>query len=141
MRYLFHVQETNWGNVVPALKADPRKTLRVLVVDDNLDQVHTMAYLLKDMGHQVDYAINGTVGLDLARRVRPHVILLDVRLPDLSGMTVARELRRIDELKLAFIIGITAHEIDEREAKLAGFDYVLRKPVELKKLENVLQLL
>ena len=115
--------------------------LRVLVVDDNLDQVHTMAYLLRDLGHRVDYAINGTVALDLARRERPHVILLDIRLPDTSGLTLAKELRRVDDLKLSYIIGVTAHDVDEREAKQAGFDYVLQKPVELKKIENILQLL
>ena len=133
-------QETSIrGKVVPAPKPEAQKNLRILVVDDNLDQVHTMAYLLKDMGHQVDYAINGTVALDLAKRVRPHVVLLDIRLPDVSGLVLARQLRRMPEAKLAFIIGITGYDVDETEAARAGFDEVLRKPVELRRLESLIQ--
>jgi PleD family two-component response regulator len=49
---------------------------RVLVVEDNLDSVHTLAYLLKDMGHTIEYAINGYVAVDVARRFRPDFVLL-----------------------------------------------------------------
>ena len=47
---------------------------RVLVVDDNLDNVRSLTLLLGTMGHQVDYAINATVAVDVARRQRPDIV-------------------------------------------------------------------
>src|SRR3979409_2578086 len=73
-----------------------KKTLvprRVLVVEDNLDSVHTLAYLLSDMGHIVEYAINGYVALDVARRFRPDFALLDLGLPGMDGFKVGRQRR------------------------------------------------
>src|SRR4030095_7785261 len=60
-------------------------SLRVLVVEDNLDQVHTLAILLRLDGHQVDFAINGYVAIDVAERFKPDVVLLDLGLPGLDG--------------------------------------------------------
>ena len=100
------------------------------MVDDNLDHVHSMAYLLKDMGHHVDYAINGIVALEVAQRARPDVIVLDVVLPDTSGLTLVRQLRRYPELRSAYIVGITGKNIDRAQALAAGFDVLLTKPVE-----------
>jgi DNA-binding response OmpR family regulator len=103
--------------------------LRVLVVDDNIDQVHGLRYLLEDMGHYVDYAINGIVALDLAQRSVPDVILLDIGLPDVSGLHLARQLRRLPGSMDAYILGITGLSISPAEALAAGFDEVFTKPL------------
>ena len=118
-------------------KTQPRKRLRILVVDDNIDQVHTMAYLLKDRGHQVDYAINGIVALDIAQRSKPEVVILDVKLPDTSGLELARRLRRNPDLKDARIIGITATPLAREEALAAGFDELHRKPIDPRLLDTL----
>ena len=114
-----------------------RKRLRVLVVDDNIDQVRTMAYLLRDQGHHVDYAINGIVALDVAQRWKPEVVLLDIRLPDTSGLEVARRLRRNPELKNVRIVGVSASPIARDEALAAGFDDLRMKPVDPRSLEEL----
>src|SRR6266850_138241 len=57
---------------------------RILIVEDNLDSVHALAFLLADIGHKVEYAINGYVGLEVARRFRPEFVLLDLGLPGLD---------------------------------------------------------
>ncbi len=119
-------------------KAKAHRRLRVLVVDDNIDQVHTMAYLLKDLGHHVDFAINGIVALDLAQRTRPEVVILDVRLPDASGLELARQLRRNPELRTARIIGITGTPVKREEALAAGFDELLQKPLDPSRLDEIL---
>ena len=72
------------------LKPGFRPKLRVLVVDDNLDTVHSMAMLVKMMGHEVQFAINGFAALEVAREFRPDVVLLDIGLPDFSGCEIAR---------------------------------------------------
>src|SRR5204862_2592810 len=86
---------------------------KVLVVDDNLDHVHSIAMLLRSRGHQVDYAINGIVALHLAQRFKPQVVLLDLGLPDTHGAELARQLRRDPELKKIRIVAITGRTSDE----------------------------
>jgi CheY-like chemotaxis protein len=65
-------------------KQNPAPRRRVLVIDDDLGAVHSMAFLLRDMGHEVQFAINGFAAIDVARKFRPEVILLDMKLPDLQ---------------------------------------------------------
>jgi two-component system response regulator RegA len=115
-----------------------RKRLRILVVDDNLDQVHTMAYLLRDLGHHVDFAINGLGAIDLAQRMVPDVVLLDMRLGDTTGLNIARDLRRNAQLVRTTIVGITGFPVNRSEAAGAGFDDLLRKPVDLRELTSIL---
>ena len=124
--------------MAPEAKHEPRRTCRILVVDDNLDRVHSMACLLKDMGHHVDYAINGIVALEIAQRTRPDVIVLDVLLPDTPGLALVREFRRQTEARSAYIIGIAGESLDREQALAAGFDELLTKPVELRILETVI---
>jgi DNA-binding response OmpR family regulator len=133
----FEIKPVIGGNV-PAAKTAPRKALRVLVVDDNLDQVHTLAYLLKDRGHHVDFAINGIVALDMAQRIRPNVILLDTGLPDTSGITVARNLRGMPGFEQVFIVAITGRIFTRSEAMEAGFDELLKKPLDIATLDSLL---
>ena len=117
----------------------PRKRLRILVIDDHLDQVHTMAYLLRDLGHHVDYAINGIVAIEIAARGKPDVILLDMRLPDSNGITVARQLRRNAQLVNTCIIGISGYPTNRAEVLAAGMDDFLTKPVDLRELRALLE--
>src|SRR5258706_14762095 len=76
---------------MPAVRSISR---RVLVVDDSLDTIHSLAFVLRDMGHEVEFAINGYAALEAARRFRPEVVLLDIRLPDTTGWEIARRLKR-----------------------------------------------
>src|SRR5262245_33924794 len=81
---------------------------RILIVDDSLDHVRSLAVLFDAMGHHVDYAINGTVAVDLARRLAPEIVFLDLLLPDGHGASVCQEIRRRLELKYTRIFGVTA---------------------------------
>lgn len=108
-----------------------RETARVLVVDDNLDTVHTTALLLRDRGHDVEFAINGIAALFIAQRFRPKVVLLDLSLPDSDGVDIARQLRHHPDLKNVRIIAITGRGGEENRARAmsAGCDEYLMKPV------------
>jgi DNA-binding response OmpR family regulator len=66
---------------------------RVLIVDDNLDTTRSYVLLLRSMGHEVQYAINGYAALGLARTFRPEVVLLDIGLPDFDGCELAQLIR------------------------------------------------
>src|SRR5262249_33680837 len=66
---------------------------RILIADDNIDALESLAALLELNGHQVYSAANGVVALDSAERHRPQVALLDIGMPMLDGYEVARRIR------------------------------------------------
>ena len=114
--------------------------LRVLVIDDNLDQVHTLAFLLKDMGHQTEFAVNGNSALEAARRFRPNVVLLDLGLPDMDGSELCRRLRAepgLEQVRIVVITGST-HSDAHRRVVDAGCEELLVKPVDPAFLESLL---
>src|SRR4051812_22511440 len=87
--------------------------LTVLVVDDCPDTASSLATLPKLRGHFPHVARTGPDGLALARQLRPHVVLLDIRLPDLSGYEVARELRRGPGAWRPVLVAVTGFGTDE----------------------------
>lgn len=114
-----------------ALKPQHSLARRVLVIDDDLDMVRSLALLFHTMGHHVDYAINAAAAIDMAISMKPDVIFLDILLPDDHGASVCRELRGHSVLSKARIYGVTGsgRMMDLQLALDAGCDDVLRKPV------------
>jgi two-component system CheB/CheR fusion protein len=117
---------------------DGRKTKdvsrRVLVVEDNLDAVHSLVVLLRQEGHQVDFAINGYAALEVARRFRPEVMLLDLGLPGIDGFDVCRRLKSaFPEMR---VIAVTAYGTEEQRgrAREAGCDLHIVKPYDPQRL-------
>jgi CheY-like chemotaxis protein len=116
--------------VTPASAA--QKRLRVLVVDDNADLVAMLAVFVQSFGHDVRKAFDGPSAVSAAVSYRPDVILLDVGLPGMTGLDVARELRRRPETSTARLIALTGWgQVDDRLATQdAGFDAHLTKPTD-----------
>lgn len=119
---------------------ESRTRRRILLVDDSLDNVRSLAMLFDTMGHHVDYAINATAAIDLAQRFQPDVIFLDLLLPDEHGAGVCRELKALPALKQTRIIAVTASSrmLDHQMALDAGCDDVLRKPVSPETYERLI---
>ena len=120
--------------------SEPRRRLRILVIEDSLDTAQTMIFLLRDSGHTVEFAINGYAALTVAERQKPDVILVDMGLPDFDGISLIRRLRRIPDVANARIIAITGRTSDDDEARAmaAGCERFMRKPVDPKVLDAVL---
>jgi CheY-like chemotaxis protein len=74
-----------------ALAAAPKRKL--LVVDDNRDVAHSLAMLLRGLGHEVEAAYDGPSAIAVARRMRPEIIFLDIALPGMDGFQVAENIR------------------------------------------------
>jgi CheY-like chemotaxis protein len=124
---------------VRSLRPNLEATRRVLVVEDNLDAVHSMALLIKMMGHECQFAINGFAALEIARQFRPDVILLDIGLPDFKGYEIAKQLKWEPGLEATRIVAITAlPEADRQSALDAGCDEFYRKPLDPMLLEQLL---
>ena len=125
---------------VVSLKPGAQPRRRVLVVDDNVDAVHMMSTLLKMMGHEVDFAINGFGAIEAARRFKPDLILLDIGLPDFKGDKIASQLRYEPGFEKTRIIAITGQPLDqvEQRALNAGCEAVYAKPIAPTALEELL---
>lgn len=126
---------------IRTLHPPPSPSRRVLVVEDNLDTVHTMATLIKMMGHECQFAINGFAALDVARTFRPDIILLDISLPDFKGYEIARQLKWEPNLEKTCIIAVSGlpEEQDVRQRALdAGCQAFYRKPLDPVMLERLL---
>ncbi len=101
----------------------PRKSLRVLVVEDNRDSAETLARLLELSGYGVSVAYTAIEGFETAKRERPDVILCDIGLPDSNGFALAEALRADPLTSGARLIAVTAYGKpgDLERSRQAGF--------------------
>jgi CheY-like chemotaxis protein len=116
------------------------RRLRILVVDDRRDAVHTLAVLLRRIGHEVETAADGEAGLKGARAFRPDVVISDIGLPKMDGYQLARAIRHDRELAETYLIAASGYGQveDQRRALEAGFNDFLTKPVGLEDLRSAL---
>jgi two-component system CheB/CheR fusion protein len=105
---------------------------RILVVDDNADAADTLTLLLRNEGHEVHTAYGGKEAIEIADRVRPEAVLLDIQMPRMSGYDLVRELRRHERAPRPLLIAVSAYgqESDKLASKQAGFDHHLTKPLD-----------
>ena len=125
-------------HLAPQPGAKPRA--RILVVDDNLDTVHSMALLIKAFGNEVDFAISGFAAIAAARKFRPDVILLDINLPDFKGDKLAQQLKYEPGLENVRIIALSGNSDEGTKARAieAGCEAYHVKPLEPALLEELL---
>ncbi|HEY0822839.1 MAG TPA: PAS domain-containing protein, partial [Ramlibacter sp.] len=102
----------------------------VLLADDNAAAVEVLADLLRLAGHEVHVASDGSAAAELAARVRPDVLVLDIGMPGLNGYEVARQVRACAWGRGALLVAATGwgQEEDRRKALEAGFDLHFTKP-------------
>ena len=116
-------------------------SLRILVVEDNIDAGDSLSLLLRMHGHEVVVARTGPSALEVAPAFRPHVVLLDIGLPGMDGYQVAQRLREKPDFKnvlLCALSGYTPSDADLDRAQQGGFDHRFVKPVNLKALFQLL---
>jgi CheY-like chemotaxis protein len=119
----------------------PGAGLKILVVDDSRDAADTFAILLELSGHHVQTAYTGQRGLELAETFRPHVLLLDIGIPDLDGYQLAKKIRASPWGRGTILIAVTGwgQEEDRRRAFEAGFNHHLTKPIAAETVESLIQ--
>jgi two-component system, OmpR family, alkaline phosphatase synthesis response regulator PhoP len=93
---------------------------RILLADDEPDVLEFLGYNLRKEGYQVHSCNNGKDSIELAARIKPHLIILDVMMPLMDGIEACREIRQQPHLENAIIIFLTAR--GEDYSQIAGFD-------------------
>jgi CheY-like chemotaxis protein len=110
-----------------------------LVIDDNADSADSLTMLLQSWGTNAVAAYNGARGVEVADRLRPEVVLLDLSMPVMSGFETCRAIRRLPWGPKTTIVAVTGSAKDLEVALAdAGFDGVFPKPVEIGSLQSLL---
>jgi CheY-like chemotaxis protein len=115
-------------------------TLRVLIVEDNVDAAEMLGYAVSALGHTTRVAHDGAAALSAADDFAPDVIFLDIGLPVMNGYDVARTLRSRPAMDHVRIVAVTGwgQEEDRRKAREAGCNSHFTKPLSPAMLEQLL---
>lgn len=105
----------------------------ILIVEDNELNMRLLNDVLEAHGYAIIKAGTGEEAIDLARRERPHVILMDIQLPDISGLEATRRLKQDPATKDIPVIAVTAFAMsgDEKRIRDSGCDAYVPKPIML----------
>jgi len=104
---------------------------RVLVIEDNEQNLYLVTFLLERHGYAVSAARDGVIGIEQAAREIPDLILLDIQLPLLDGHAVAKQLKSCDELAEVPIVAVTSYAMpgDREKAIESGCSGYIEKPI------------
>ena len=104
---------------------------KILVIEDNEQNLYLVQFILEKHGHEVSTATNGRQGIELAANLKPDLILLDIQLPVMDGYTVAHNLRLNPDLQTTPIVAVTSYAMtgDKIKALAAGCNGYIEKPI------------
>ena len=105
----------------------------VLVIEDNPTNMTLAVFLLESAGHTVLMATDAELGLAIARAAHPHLILMDIQLPEVSGLEVTKWLKEDPELKAIPVVAVTAFAMkgDEERIRQGGCEAYISKPISI----------
>ena len=97
-----------------------KKDIKILLVDDEPDILEIVGYNLSSEGYQIIQAENGVEAIKIAKKEKPHLVILDVMMPEMDGIEACEQIRKIPELSETIITFLTAR--GEDYSQMAGFD-------------------
>jgi DNA-binding response OmpR family regulator len=112
--------------------------VRILVVDDEPDFVELIREFVVRKGYHPIVAYDGREALQKVKEERPHIVLLDIRMPGMDGLEVLKQIREADqEVGVIMLTGVLDREIGSQSLRGGAFDYLV-KPIDLQYLDRVL---
>jgi PAS domain S-box-containing protein len=116
------------------------RRLKVLVVDDNVDAAQTLAMLIEALDHDVRVLHDPREALQCAEEIRPDICLLDIGLPHIDGLQLARMFRLSPALQTSRLVAVSGYgqDVDRERAFAAGFDRFFVKPIDETALDGLL---
>jgi signal transduction histidine kinase/CheY-like chemotaxis protein len=134
---------TRLSTTAPVVAATPTGSRRrLLLVEDNDDSARALKNALEQLGYVVALAHNGPIALNVARTFDPDVVLMDIGLPVMDGWELAKRLRELrGAASNAPVVAVTAYDrdVDKQRSNDAGFADHLVKPIDLGKLQAVVE--
>ncbi len=114
------------------------KNSRILIIDDERSLLETLEMFLIEKGYVVRGALTAEEGIKQSLLFDPHVIILDIRLPDMDGLSVLKTLIQNDKKNIIIITAFHDMDITIKAIKLGAFDYI-PKPIDVEELERVIE--
>ncbi len=112
---------------------------KILVIDDEVEICEMLKDFLTKEGYDVITTTSAMDGIDKAVTEKPHLICLDIRMPEMDGIEVMRHIRRIDkEVTILMATAVMDDAVSAEAAKLGAYDYII-KPFDLNYLKKILQ--
>jgi len=117
----------------------------ILIIEDNYFSIQLMAYLLERANYIVKYVFNGEEGLEMLKKSKPDLIILDIHLPGIDGYKVVKSIKALPALAKVPLVAVTAMAmVGDREKILnEGFDFYISKPIQpetfVKQIEFILK--
>lgn len=110
--------------------------MKILVVEDNLLNLKLIVEIFHDAGHETLEATDATIGIDMARREQPDLIIMDIQLPGMDGMAATRLLKSDERTRHIKVLALTAMAMkgDKEMILASGCDGYLAKPARYKEL-------
>ena len=104
---------------------------RILVVEDNRDNMQLMEYLLNAFGYTPLLASSAAEGIRLAREERPDLVLMDIQMPEMDGYEAMEQIKQLPGLESCPVVAVTAFAMvgDQRRIIASGFDGYISKPI------------
>lgn len=117
-----------------------RKSLRILVADDNVDAAESLVSLFQLLGHQTHVVYDGVSAYQAAQYFHPHVAFLDIGMPGMNGNEVAAAIKNSPDISRTLLVALTGWgtTLDRAESKIAGFDHHLTKPMDIEVVKKLL---
>jgi CheY-like chemotaxis protein len=105
---------------------------KILIIEDNEQNLYLLTFIVEKHGYEVSAARDGKEGLEMAQRIKPDLILLDIQLPVMDGYAVAGELRKNKDLAGIPIVAVTSFAMmgDREKAMEAGCTGYIEKPID-----------
>jgi DNA-binding response OmpR family regulator len=115
--------------------------MRILVVDDQADVAVSQTLLLRAHGYEAEVCSESEKALALIEQLKPDVVLIDLAMPKVCGFDIVEKLEHCAEIRPRLIVAVTGFESPELRTKAAeaGFDLFLLKPLEISRLQPVLE--
>lgn len=115
----------------------PTPESRILIVDDEIDACHSLRDILEDVGYQVEIAQTAAGAMEQVRAHPFKMAILDLKLPDLDGVSLYRQMKNLRSETVAIMVTAYASTEVTRQALQAGISQMLSKPVDVPRLMNV----
>ncbi len=135
-----HDSEDRASNKECSSPSTSNRSMRILVVDDNVDAADSLGMLLRSKGHDVQVVYSGAAALHAASAFQPEAIFCDIGMRGMGGMEVAAKLREDIRFAPTVLVALTGWgtEGDLQRTRAAGFDFHLTKPASLESVQSIL---
>ncbi|MGL1935508.1 MAG: response regulator [Fibrobacterales bacterium] len=125
-------KNANWTDIQFAPES------KILLCEDQPINVMIIKKMLKKMGLDIEVAMNGKIGVEKAKALKPDLILMDIQMPVMDGIEATRLIRKTKEIKDTPIVGVSAYSAKEKQMKIMDFTDFIVKPINKTRFVQVL---